>query len=243
MNIKNYLISLTIATLFASACAKAPVYSHKHDGQLKYISADMRNSFSISDFPADESEEYYNDFETLKEWQKKRTKEQCLAADRQHFASIQEIFPEYRDFFDSLSNSDKQFLYRVYEDAHTINVNVKRRFTRPRPFLSDPSLNPCENIGRIGGYAYPSGHATMAGTFEGVMLAIDPQNAAGIKAAVRQAGLNRVIAGVHHPTDISAGDGLGREIFKEFSKNQKFMMNLKNLQKKYEKFKNEKNNR
>jgi len=237
MKTDNILFVITVFAVCASACAKVPIYTHKHDGQLKYISEDMRNAFSIEDFPADESEAYYNDFDVLRGWQKKRTKKQCLAADSQQFASIQELFPEYKAFFDSLSVSDKKFLYRVYEDAHTINVNVKAHFTRPRPFLSDPALQPCENIGRIGGYAYPSGHAAMAGTFEGIMLAIDPENAAGIKAAVRQAGLNRIIAGVHHPTDIAAGDGLGRKIYKEFEKNPEFMRKLQDLHKKFVKFK------
>ena len=237
MKKNNALFLIAVLAVFVSACSKAPVYTHNHDGQLKYISEDMRNEFSIADFPADESEAYYRDFEVLRDWQKKRTKEQCLAADKQQFASIQELFPEYKDFFDSLSVSDKKFLYRIYEDAHTININVKAHFTRPRPFLSDPGLQPCENIGRIGGYAYPSGHATMAGTFEGVMLAIDPENAEGIKAAVRQAGLNRIIAGVHHPTDITAGDGLGHEIYKEFEKNPEFVQKLQALHEKFVKFK------
>ena len=69
------------------------------------------------------------------------------------------------------------------------------------------------------------------------MLAIDPENAEGIKAAVRQAGLNRIIAGVHHPTDITAGDGLGHEIYKEFEKNPEFVQKLQGLHEKFVKFK------
>lgn len=224
-----------------SACAplqpKEIVYSHQHDGKLVYLSEDMRNAFSIPDFPADESEEYYQDFKVLHGWQEQRTEAQCFAAAGQEYASIQETYPSYKKFFDSLSYSDKEFLHRVYEDAHTINKIVKANFSRPRPFRTDAALEPCANIGRINGYAYPSGHATMAGTFEGMMFIIDPDNKKGIKDATQRAGMYRVLAGVHHPTDIKAGYDLGRDIFNALKKNDAFMKKLNSLHEKFVKYK------
>ena len=215
-------------------------YSHNHDGKLFYISENLRNSFSIPDFPADDSDEYYQDFKVLKGWQEQRTEEQCFAANSQEYSSMQELFPAYREFFNSLSDSDKYFLYRVYEDAHTINITVKSKFTRPRPFRSDPSLEPCANIGRIKGYAYPSGHATMSGVFEKMMLVIDPDNEKGIKDAAQRAGMYRVLAGLHHPSDIKAGYALGADIYEALKKNSEFNKKLNSLHEKYVKFKSAK---
>lgn len=230
-----------ILVLYLCGCFSTSIkYSHNHDGKLVYISENSRDKFSVPDFPAVDSEEYKNDFEILHEWQGKRNNKQCLEADSQQYASLQEFFPEYSEFFSSLSNKDKKFIYRVYEDAQTININVKSKYSRPRPFNSDSTLQPCENIGRICGYAYPSGHATMAGLFEKFMIQIDPENNEKIHNTVIQAGLNRVIAGVHHPSDIKTGMALGEDIFNEMRKNPKFKKKLVDLHVKFLKFKNKK---
>lgn len=236
------LLSIAVSATGMSACAPVQTtkdieYSHQHDGKLVYIDEEMRYAFSIPDFPADESEEYHEDFKVLHGWQEQRTEAQCFAAAGQEYASIQETYPAYKKFFDSLSYQDKEFLHRVYEDAHTINKIVKARFSRPRPFHTAATLEPCANIGRINGYAYPSGHATMAGTFEGMMLIIDPDNEKGIKDATQRAGMYRVLAGVHHPTDIRAGYKLGRDIFDTLKKNGNFMKKLNSLHEKYVKYK------
>jgi acid phosphatase (class A) len=57
----------------------------------------------------------------------------------------------------------------------------------------------------VGGASYPSGSATF-GYVAAILLAdMVPEKAAAIFAHAEALGRNRVIAGVHYPTDIEAG--------------------------------------
>jgi len=191
------------------------------------------DNFKTTDFPAIGSEEHKQDFTKLHVWQNKRTEEQCHAAYGQRHAKIQEFYPEYTFFFDDLSNKDLVFIYGIVQETNKIIELKKNHYARPRPFNADLTLEPCPEIGRIGDYAYPSGHSVLAGMFEGIMIAIDPENSDKIKEHAWQACVNRVIAGVHHPSDIQAGYALGHEIFKEFAKNKDFTDRLEKLHKRY----------
>jgi len=234
------LAFLIIAFAFLAGCQPAYVKyrgTHHHDGKLVYINPGSLASFSVPEYPAAGTAEYSRDLDALHLWQNKRSAGQCAAAESQQFAYISEFFPEYKDFFDSLPGTDKEFLYRIYEDAHTVNSRVKAGYKRPRPFLEDPTLRPCPEVGEIPGYAYPSGHATMAAVFTRLMLAVDPGNAENIRKEGFQAGLNRIIAGVHHPTDIEAGTFLGEAVFDEFMKDGKFSGGVDRLRAEFLKYK------
>ena len=189
--------------------------------------------FMIADFPAKGSDGHKKDFAELHLWQDKRTQEECHAAYKQRYARIQEFYPEYKGFFDSLGKEDLNFIYGTIHEASKVIGHLKNHYTRPRPFNADLSLEPCEGIGRLEDYAYPSGHAVLAGLYEGIITAIDPDNADKIKQSAWQACVNRVIAGVHHPSDIMAGYALGHDIFKEFEKNKDFTDRLEKLHKDY----------
>lgn len=190
-------------------------------------------NFAIDDFPATGSTGHKKDFEELHLWQDKRTQEECHAAYGQRHAKIQEFYPEYNNFFDSLGKEDWNFLHGTVYEASAVIGHLKDHYSRPRPFNADSSLEPCEGIGRLEDYSYPSGHAALAGLYEGIMIAIDPDNADKIKEYAWQACVNRVIAGVHHPSDIMAGYALGQNIFNEFAKNKDFAGMLEKLHKDY----------
>jgi|GEM_PF-396598 len=232
---KTFRFYILASALLLSACA-GTLNGKASERKDIFISSADAASVSVPAYPKEDSAVYAGDLETLHRLQSARTEEQCAAAGFQARAEIWQFFPDYKPYFDSLSEKSRIFLNEAYKEAYAINRREKNRYKRPRPFLADPAIEPCPNIGRIKGYSYPSGHATMAAFFTRLMLEIDPDNSDFIRSQGFQAGLNREIAGVHYPSDVEMGTQLGEAIFDRFLSDKDFAKGLKRLKKEFKKY-------
>jgi acid phosphatase (class A) len=80
---------------------------------------------------------------------------------------------------------------------------AKASFDRKRPYVIEPQLKPV--IGQLDSRAYPSGHATWAYATGFVLADMVPEKRAEILARAAEFADNRVVAGVHYPSDVDAG--------------------------------------
>jgi acid phosphatase (class A) len=102
------------------------------------------------------------------------------------------------------------FFQRLYLDEGPIQAATKRYFDRPRPFAVDPAVHPIAH--EPANASYPSGHALFA-YMVGILLAdMVPEKAPAIFARAALFAHNRVVAGVHYPTDVEAGEIAGSVI-------------------------------
>lgn len=94
-------------------------------------------------------------------------------------------------------------LAKVNKDASAIVDRAKTFWSRPRPFVTNPDLAP--SLKKPDGHSYPSGHATF-GTLAGIILAdMVPEMAGPLFERAEAYRRNRVIGGVHYPSDVEAG--------------------------------------
>jgi acid phosphatase (class A) len=84
---------------------------------------------------------------------------------------------------------------------------LKRRFARPRPYEVIPGLAPA--ITRENSASYPSGHSTWGTMVASLLIQLEPQARDGILERGLQVGFDRVVGGVHNPSDVEAGQRLG----------------------------------
>ncbi|MDR3671549.1 MAG: phosphatase PAP2 family protein [Holophaga sp.] len=95
----------------------------------------------------------------------------------------------------------------LLEALHQVTNPLKQQFARPRPYDAFPQINPA--VSRESTYAYPSGHSTW-GMAEALLLAeLAPDRREAILDRGRQIGFDRVLGGVHYPSDVDAGQRLG----------------------------------
>lgn len=100
--------------------------------------------------------------------------------------------PKFAAFFD-----------RVVETEGAVVDPAKDAWKRPRPHLYSDLVRPVVPLSKSG--SYPSGHATV-GTLMGIELAnMLPEKRAAIMARAWEFGWNRVIGGIHYPSDIEMG--------------------------------------
>ncbi|HLZ82047.1 MAG TPA: phosphatase PAP2 family protein [Caulobacteraceae bacterium] len=102
-------------------------------------------------------------------------------------------------------------LRKIIIDTGAYAGQAKTANPRPRPYVEDPSITPC-NTNFLAGteqQSYPSGHA-MNGYVVAIVLGdVFPTRRQAILARGARYGDNRVACGVHHPSDVEAGRLLG----------------------------------
>jgi undecaprenyl-diphosphatase len=98
--------------------------------------------------------------------------------------------------------------------GHVASDVLKELTVRPRPFASLPAVRSL--VAEPSSYAFPSGHATSAfSAATGVVLAAKrspkrvPWLGWGMLVLAAAISYSRVYVGVHYPTDVLAGVGLG----------------------------------
>jgi len=112
------------------------------------------------------------------------------------------------------------FLDRVVETEGAVVDPAKDVWKRPRPHLYSALVHPIVPLSKSG--SYPSGHATV-GTLMGIELAnMLPEKRAEIMARAWEFGHNRVVGGIHYPSDIEMGRISGTVIAQTISTHPDF---------------------
>ena len=109
--------------------------------------------------------------------------------------------PKLAAFFDGVRHSESGPVGTVKDYWH-----------RPRPFEADAHIHPIPELkagvaNKDGTYnaSYPSGHSTFGATCAIILSEMVPEKRAALFARGWEFGENRVIGGVHYPTDVEAG--------------------------------------
>lgn len=166
--------------------------------------------------PANDSAITRSEIELMLKTQAERTPAQAERAKGDAAVSI------YR-FADALGNPEAftaaklpkfdALIRRVtYEEGAVVQAS-KRSFDRPRPFLLEPRIEPI--VDKPPNASYPSGHTLWARTMGLLLSDILPEYREKILARADEYAYNRVVAGVHYPTDVESGK-LGATAFTAF---------------------------
>ena len=201
--------------------------AHYNDGSVVYLDKPRLETIEFPAAPAPGSPNDRTDFAELHAWQARRSAAQCAVAQAEAEAYFEQFFGPLKPFSSALPKESKVFLLRVRKDIGAAVNIFKERNLRPRPFLRDPELSPC--LGRIGGLAYPSGHAVTARVYALMLTELAPRRRAEFMARGDEAALLRVIGGVHHPSDVEAGKKLGDILFDRFMRSAEFRASLEKL--------------
>lgn len=197
----------------------------------RFISADLYAPVakSVAPFPAPDSIEQRVDELNLLTLQEMRTKADCERAAGEvkvsldHFyggpkgaltpAQVEALAP----FFEQIRNDSDYFIQRL---------KVERARKRPFQYIKD--LEPC--VTREMSPAYPSGHATLARLYALILSDMFPAKTKELLKRSDVIAEDRVLSGMHHRSDIIAGQALGERLYKEFSKSPEFRRELNSLE-------------
>jgi hypothetical protein len=119
-------------------------------------------------------------------------------------------------------------LYALLEDAgqdsKSFSSKAKESFARPRPKFADARVLPV--VHGDDEPSYPSGHATRAMTWARILCEIAPEKKNALLDRAEEIGWDRVIIGVHYPSDVYAGEVFGQALAQAMIRNAEFQKRL-----------------
>lgn len=108
-----------------------------------------------------------------------------------------------------------RLMQRLFHDSDAAAELVKARGFRPRPVGDDPARRPCQRVSEAGrkSASYPSGSSTVATVYGEAFAAMEPERAVEVRRIAHEMGLSRLVCGMHYPSDVAAGEVLGKAVF------------------------------
>lgn len=197
LNMRRSFTSLALGWLVLASAGACAAQGYLGDGAL-----DLRQLLPPP--PAAGSPEDRRDLAAVLELQRARTPAEVARAQADQLVSV------FR-FADVLGGKFRAedlpktaaFFKRLTRDGNTAWDVAKRHWQRPRPFLASPEVQPV--LDRPGSFSYPSGHSAAAWLWASVLGQMVPEKRYEIYARAREFARNRVVGGVHYPTDDEAG--------------------------------------
>lgn len=184
-----------------------------------YLSSNLYSEIKqqISDFPTTGSPAQIADENKLRQAQKSRTAEDCARANTEVKITLQSLYGKpFGELNEKQVSVLGPFFEQIRNDAGFYIGQLKKGYNRQRPYLYLTDLKPCVPLENS--FAYPSGHSTLAKLYSLVLTDLLPQLKNKLNRRSDQIAQDRVLGGVHHPTDISAGKKSGEILYAEIKK-------------------------
>lgn len=182
-------------------------------------------NFSVEAPPS--ATETLKELETILDIQKKRSQEDCAVARSMQIPTYTALFAKAPLTRGELQRA-KALTEKTLSLAEHITDFYKEKFHRTRPYNEDSRIHPCV-IKPGGAKSYPSSHASMAAIGSCVLKEIYPNRARELVKYGEYLGNLRVIVGVHHPSDVRAGQKLAEEICDTLLRDRDFQTELMKL--------------
>jgi acid phosphatase (class A) len=155
-----------------------------------------------------------------------RTPEQTARATDENLLSMASFAPALgQNFTPEKLPKTAAFLNQLDLLTNAANNALKQLFNRPRPADADPHhrLKPLFAETDPG---YPSGHAARAYMLALVLADLLPDHREKLIARGQQLGFDRLLAGMHFPSDITAGRTLAARLHQTLLANPNFRTDL-----------------
>ncbi len=228
---KKRLVLLFVALAFAGcspALRAAGKRAHLVTLHVYYVPSEQYKTIEFAPPPAPDSAAQNADRAVIMDWQAKRTEADCAKANETAKAGYDSFWGAKSPFPAPLPPEVKEFFRHVGSDLEDAVTNLKDRYRRPRPYAAYPGQAvPC--IEKSRGYSYPSGHSTFSRVFASVLTDIMPERRDEFFAKADEIALDRVIGGVHFPSDIAAGKAFGDQFHAELLKSEVYREDIEKV--------------
>jgi acid phosphatase (class A) len=216
MNPRRRTVLATALLFCAAVFAQAPAAPHVQAAATGYYtqSAPPELSGIIPQPPAQNSDTTKAELVELHQIQQSRTPAQVAAAQKDdgeedmfYLRSVMSagFTPGNLPLTAALSN-------RVYGEAAAASAAFKVEFKRPRPYQFDRTLHPvCGTVAQPN--SYPSGHSIVGYLEALTLIEIVPEKSREIFERADDYAHNRMVCGVHYPSDIAASREVAYGLF------------------------------
>lgn len=217
---------LTLPLFALATWAASPLYAHA--ATPSFVAAEQTRIMQIlPEPPAADSAVTRDELALLHRLQDGRTAQQAaqaVADDRDESIFI------YRDVLGDKFNAallpvTAAFSARVKNDEEINTLPAKQGYHRVRPYNLDKTLQPiCKT--KTKDDSYPSGHTT-AGYLQALaLIELVPEKRDAILARAASYGNNRLVCGVHYPSDVQASKLLAYSVHAVMANNPQYQKEM-----------------
>jgi hypothetical protein len=194
--------------------------------QTHFVTSDQFDFKSLlGDPPPDGSAEHKAEVNKILDLQASRTPEEerrCKDEEEVTVFAFSTVLGE--DFNSKNLPVTAAVMSEALADTKAITGDAKLLWRRVRPPLAEPRIHPCVKLEHTA--SYPSGHATRGMVWAILLAEIFPDQRSALLARGKQIGDDRVLAGMHYPSDVVAGQKLGDAIAAKLLANPQFKTEL-----------------
>ncbi|HEV3270870.1 MAG TPA: phosphatase PAP2 family protein [Candidatus Methylacidiphilales bacterium] len=179
----------------------------------------------LPDPPADGSAATKREIDLILQKQAARTPEEVARIKREVNLNVYLFDTVLGSWFTEKNLPATAALFRKVDDnVRPVVDSAKKFWHRPRPFLQDKRVRPPIDPPKNG--SYPSGHSTVGYLDASILAQIEPDLKDKLLARGREIGDDRVIGGVHFPSDVKAGHILATALFAKLMASPAFQADL-----------------
>lgn len=176
--------------------------------------------------PAQNSPEGKAEFEQVQQITLNRTpeREKAAIAD-QRLALVNFLNGMDTGYVDGTHREVRLLFREARVELGILLKSVHRLTSRQRPFQlwAKVRVKPCPGA-RPEGTSFPSGHAATAALYAELLKTAAPELGDKLEQRVKSYGESRLICGFHYPSDLVAGDKVGRAVAKALLADQAFKL-------------------
>ena len=170
------------------------------------------------------------DEDVLRQIQKLRTEADCKRALAEVDISLESHFVKNDGpLTQAEANIVKPIIKKIGGDSYYFSEKLKVDFPRKRPFEYMKDIHPC--VPKEITAAFPSGHAVLSKLEALVLGDLIPEKRKRFEARSEEIANHRVLAGIHHPSDIDAGRKLADILYNELKKSAKYQEEFDQIKK------------
>jgi acid phosphatase (class A) len=211
-------IALILSLLAAPAIAREPIFVTPDQSEAALI---------LPDPPAEGSQVQKDELAHLHEIEKARTPEQAEAA---RADALDETIFLYKNVFGDIFTEQGLPLTaalgkRIVNDAGPNAGAAKQSFHRMRPYMADKTLAPACPI-KPAEDSYPSGHTTVGWMLGLTLVEMVPEKREEILSRAQDYAHNRMVCGVHYPSDLQGGRALAYAVHAVMTQNPQYRQEL-----------------
>ncbi len=216
------LFGLMVVVAWLSACIKIPPQTYLNS---EYATKDAYFA-SVPPPPFEKSEEHKAELALVLKAQQNATKEEKKRAESEFELNPDAFRSAIGPWFVSAElPATTSLLTRAMAESKPTYGSLKEYYQRPRPPMGNKNIKPLDGK-NFDDLSYPSGHS-FRGTLWGLILAdLIPDKAEAIIMRSQEIGWDRVIAGMHHPSDIYAGRVVAYMVYRNMKNSEAFKVDM-----------------
>lgn len=166
--------------------------------------------------PAQGTPEAKAEFEQVLQITLNRTPEREKAAIADQYQTVARFLDGIEHSYVDNAHREVRLLFREAQiELSIVLLSVRRLTNRPRPFTvwNKVRVKPCPGA-RPEGSSFPAGHAATAALYADLLTQAAPELAERFEERVKSYTESRLVCGFHYPSDLVAGDKVGRAVAK-----------------------------